>query len=108
MRLIKKWTLFLLLFVVFVVTLVAASENSSSVSLQFLNYHSPEWPVSWWMLCAFVAGVLVASMLALISYTRLRFRYRAAMRQVERAARELDRERNKALSTETSQVSGPS
>ncbi len=99
MRLIKKWALLSLLFVVFIVAMVAASENSSPVSLSFLDYHTSEWPVSWWMLCAFVAGVLLTSILAMISRTRLGFRYRAAMRQVERAARELERERNRTPTT---------
>jgi uncharacterized integral membrane protein len=93
MKLIKKWVFLLLLIAVFAITLVAASENSSEVSLYFLEYESFTWPVSWWMLSAFVGGVLFGSLLNLFSNTRLRLRHRAAEKKVVLTARELDAER---------------
>ena len=90
MKLIKKWLFTLLLFVVFIIALVAASENSAEVSLSFLDYQTPAWPVSWWMLTAFVAGVLVGGLLNLFSNTRLRIRHRAAEKKVAHTTRELD------------------
>ena len=93
MKLIKRCVFILLLFLVFVVAMVLASENSSEVSLRFLSYESPSWPVSWWMLTAFVVGVLSGSLLNLFSNTRLRLRRRTAEKQKVQTARELDQQK---------------
>ncbi len=92
MKLIKRWVFILLLFLVFVVAMVLASENSAEVSLRFLSYESPSWPVSWWMLTAFLVGVLFGSLLNLFSNTRLRLRRRTAEKQMIHTARKLDQQ----------------
>lgn len=82
MNLIKRWLFRLLLLVIFVVALLAAADNSQQARLGFLGYQTPEWPLSWWMLTAFVVGVLFGVLLNTWSNARLRFKARQANRQV--------------------------
>lgn len=91
MNLLKKWLFRLVLFVVFIAALLAASDNSNEVPLTFLDYQTPVWPISWWMLTAFVIGVLFGALLNTWSNTKLRFRARIANKQAEKSAKELDR-----------------
>lgn len=72
MAMIKKWLIRVVVFLVFIVALVAASDNSQEVPLSFLDYQTPAWPISWWVLLAFVLGVLFGVLLNLVSNTRLR------------------------------------
>ncbi len=90
MQLIKRWLFRIVLFVVFVVALLAASDNSTEVPLTFLDYQTPVWPVSWWMLSAFVVGVLFGSVLNFWSNTKLRINARSANKQIEKTSKELD------------------
>lgn len=99
MNLLKKWLFRLVLFVVFIAALVAASDNSNEVPLRFLDYQTPVWPISWWMLTAFVIGVLFGSLLNTWSNTKLRLSARNANKQVEKSAIELDK--SKAQSEDT-------
>ena len=91
MNLIKKWLFRLVLLIVFVIALLAASDNSHEVPLTFLEYQTPSWPISWWMLAAFVSGVLFGTLLNTWSNTRLRFSARTANQQAEKKSRELDK-----------------
>lgn len=84
MNFLKKWTLRLLLVVVFLVALLAASDNSEMVRLTFLDFETPAWPVSWWMLLAFVLGVGFGLLLNAWSNIRLRYKARQAGKQVAR------------------------
>lgn len=81
MEFIKRWLFRLLLLVIFVVALLAASDNSQEARLGFLGYETPEWPLSWWMLTAFVVGVLFGVLLNAWSNTKLRLKARQAKRQ---------------------------
>ncbi len=94
MNLIKKWLFRLVLLIVFVVALVAAADNSHEVPLTFLEYQTPLWPISWWMLAAFVVGVLFGSLLNAWSNTRLRVSTSRANKQVEKTKRELDKSKS--------------
>jgi uncharacterized membrane protein YciS (DUF1049 family) len=104
MNLLKKWLFRLVLLVIFVVALLAASDNSHEVPLTFLEYQSPEWPISWWMLASFVVGVIFGTLINTWSNTKLRVRARKANKQVEITNRELDRTKSDsaavALATE--------
>ncbi len=93
MNLIKKWLFRALLLIAFVAALLLASDNSTEVPLTFLDYQTPEWPISWWMLSAFVVGVLFGTLLNTWSNTRLRMSARSARIQVEKKTLELDRTR---------------
>ncbi|HAK53494.1 MAG TPA: hypothetical protein DCM54_16565 [Gammaproteobacteria bacterium] len=90
MNLVKKWLFRVVLFIIFLVALVAASENSTEVSLNFLDYRTPEWPVSWWVLTAFVIGLGFGSLLNLFSNTRLRLRHRSAEKKIAATNQQLD------------------
>ena len=97
MNLIKKWLFRLLVVLVFVVAMLAASDNSTEVPLTFLEYETPEWPISWWMLSAFVIGVLFGTLLNTWSNTKLRINARSANKKVEKTVRELDKTKSKPL-----------
>lgn len=91
MTVIKRWLFRLLIVVIFVVALLAASDNSEAVSLAFLSYETPRWPVSWWVLSGFVIGVLFGLLLSLVGTTRLKLDKRRAEKAVARGNRDLDR-----------------
>ena len=90
MNLVRKWLFRVVLVIIFLTALVAASENSVDVSLNFLDYRSPKWPVSWWVLTAFVIGFSLGSLLNLFSNTRLRLRHRDAEKKIAATNRQLD------------------
>jgi len=90
---IRKVLFFILATFIFIAALLAAADNSDAVSLRFLEWESPAWPVSWWMLMAFVIGVIFGSLLNLYSNTRLRMNARAASKTAESRTRELDEAR---------------
>jgi putative membrane protein len=90
MNLVKKWFFRGVLFIIFLIALVAASENSADVSLKFLDYRTPEWPVSWWVLIAFVIGLGLGSLLNFVSNTQLRLRHREAEKKIAATNRQLD------------------
>ena len=97
MNLIKKWLFRLLVVLVFVAAMLAASDNSTEVPLTFLEYKTPEWPISWWMLSAFVIGVIFGTVLNTWSYTKLRLNARSANKKVEKTVRELDKTKSEPL-----------
>ncbi len=97
MNLIKKWLFRALLLVVFVVALLAASDNSVEVPLTFLEYQTPEWPISWWMLAAFVVGALFGTLFNSWSNTKLRMNARSANKQAAKTTRELDKTKAASL-----------
>ena len=97
MNLIKKWLFRLLVVLVFVAAMLAASDNSTEVPLTFLEYKTPEWPISWWMLSAFVIGVLFGTLLNTWSNTKLRINARSANKKVEKTVRELDKTKSEPL-----------
>ena len=90
MNLVKKWFFRGALLIIFLIALVAASENSADVSLKFLDYRTPEWPVSWWVLIAFVIGLGLGSLLNFVSNTQLRLRYREAEKKIAATNRQMD------------------
>ena len=80
----------LIAFMVFFIALLAASDNSEEVSLTFLQYSTPLWPISWWVLAAFVIGVVFASVINSWNNTQLKLAARKANTQVKQTNRELD------------------
>jgi uncharacterized membrane protein YciS (DUF1049 family) len=90
MKLTRRWLFRAILLVIFLVALVAGSENSTEVSLVFIDYKTPEWPVAWWMLSAFVAGLFLGSLFNLFSNTKLRLKHRVAEKKFVATTRELD------------------
>ena len=97
MNLIEKWLFRLLVVLVFIAAMLAASDNSTEVPLTFLEYKTPEWPISWWMLSAFVIGVVFGTLLNTWSNTKLRLNARSANKKVEKTVRELDKTKSEPL-----------
>jgi len=90
MAFIKKTLFIFIALIVFIVALLAAADNSAEVALKFLDYETPVWPISWWVLTAFVTGVLFGNLLNLVSNTRLRMGARQANKSANLRTKELD------------------
>ena len=87
---IRKALFGVFLIFLFVVALLAAADNSDVVAIRFLDWQSALWPVSWWMLMAFVIGVLFGMALNFYSNTLLRHTARQANQVVVDRNRQLD------------------
>jgi len=90
MKMVKGLLFKLLAILVFFVALLAAADNSEEVSLSFLEYSTPQWPISYWVLSAFVCGVLFSSMINTWTNTRLRFAARKANNLVKQTNKDID------------------
>jgi len=90
MGFIKK-TLFLFIsLVAFLAALLAAADNSAEVALRFLEYETLVLPISWWMISAFVVGVVFGNMLNVLSNTRLQREARRSRKTAEGRTQALD------------------
>ena len=79
---IRKILFFVATFSLFILVLIAAADNSDPVILRFLQWESLPWPISRWMLLAFVVGLFFGAAFNFAS----NFRLRAAARQANRIA----------------------
>lgn len=59
MRLVKNLSLLLVVLAVLVVTLLFSLENQQSVSLTFTGWSAPALPVSFYVVAAFLLGLLL-------------------------------------------------
>ncbi len=91
MAFLKKWLFIFVMLAVFIVALLAAADNSEEVALKFMDFETPVWPISWWILTAFVIGVLFGNLLNVVSNTRLRMNARRANKMAAARTQELDR-----------------
>ncbi|MFT7685862.1 MAG: putative integral membrane protein [Candidatus Azotimanducaceae bacterium] len=90
MKVLKSLLFRFVVVVLFFVALLAASDNSEEVSLTFLEYVTPTWPISWWVLSAFVCGVIFASVFNTWTNTRLRLVARKANKVVDKTNHDID------------------
>jgi uncharacterized integral membrane protein len=79
---IRKILFFVATFSLFILVLIAAADNSDPVILRFLQWESLPWPISRWILLAFVVGFFLGAAFNFAS----NFRLRAAARQANRIA----------------------
>jgi len=86
----KKWLFRLFLLVVCIIVFLAASDNSAEVTLVFLDYESPKWPISWWILTGFVIGVAFGLGLSAVTTTRMKLEVRRTRKQVSASNEALD------------------
>ena len=93
MGFVKKVLFLFIALVAFLVTLLAAADNSSEVALRLLDYESPVWPISWWMISAFVVGVVFGNLLNVVSNTRLRMEARSERKIAQGRTQDLDKEK---------------
>jgi len=78
---------------VFVFLLAALAVNQDKIALQFVPWRTPEWSVFWWLLLAFLLGLLLGLLGILWSTARLSLRNRRIGKQLNDAQRELVRNR---------------
>ena len=90
MGFIKKTLFLFIALVAFLVALLAAADNCTEVTLRFLEYESPVWPISWWMIAAFVVGVAFGNLLNVVSNTRLRMESRRDRKIAQSRIKDLD------------------
>ena len=90
MGFIKKILFLFVALVAFLVAFLAAADNSAEVALRFLEYESPVWPISWWMIAAFVVGVAFGNLLNVVSNTRLRMESRRDRKIAQGRIKDLD------------------
>ncbi|MDG1204489.1 MAG: LapA family protein [Pseudomonadales bacterium] len=93
MKLFKSLIFKLVAVIIFILVVLVASENSEKVILSFLDYDSVAWPVSWWMMTAFLSGVIVASVWNLWTNSALRLAVRKANKRSDKTNQSLDQVR---------------
>jgi uncharacterized membrane protein YciS (DUF1049 family) len=93
MGFIKKILFLFIALVTFLVALLAAADNSAEVALRFLEYESPVWPISWWMISAFIVGVVFGNLLNVVSNTRSRIESRRERKIAQGRTRDLGEEK---------------
>ena len=93
MKLFKSLIFKLVAVILFILVVLVASENSEAVVLSFLDYESVAWPVSWWMMTAFLGGLIVASMWNLWTNSALRLAVRKANKRSDKTNQTLDQVR---------------
>ena len=93
MKLFKSLIFKLVAVIIFMLAVLVASENSEKVILSFLDYDSVAWPVSWWMMTAFLSGVIVASVWNLWTNSALRLAVRKANKRSDKTNQSLDQVR---------------
>jgi uncharacterized integral membrane protein len=98
MGFIKKTLFLFIALVAFLVALLAAADNSAEVALRFLEYETPVWPISWWMISAFVVGVVFGNLLNVVANTRLRMDARRARKTADGRTQELYQARAQPVS----------
>jgi uncharacterized integral membrane protein len=90
MGFIKKILFLFIALVAFLLVLLAVADNSAQVALKFLEYETPVWPISWWIISAFVVGVVFGNLLNVVSNTRLRMEARRERKTAQGRTQELD------------------
>jgi len=63
--------------------------NQDKIALQFVVWRTPEWSVFWWLLLAFLLGLLLGLLGIVWSTARLSLRNRRVTRRLNDAEREL-------------------
>ncbi len=77
--------------------LAALAVNQDPVELRFLAWHSPTVSVFWWLLCAFLTGLLVGLVGITVLTTRLSLKSRRLNRELTETRQELQRVRRSSL-----------
>lgn len=90
MTLLRRLVFWALAALAFIVALLAAVDNSNAVTLHFLRFESSAWPLSWWLLTAFLLGTLFGILLSFYSNLKLRLTAHAANRTAEKRRKALE------------------
>ena len=76
---------------VFFLALIGATDNSGRVALVFLEYATPEWPISWWVLIAFALGACFGYLMSLGSNVRTRVTAMKTQRELNRSTAQIEK-----------------
>ena len=90
MKFLKGLAFKVLIVLVVFLGLFFGTDNSESVAIVFLQYSTPELPISGWVLGSFVLGVLFASIINTWTNTRLRLASRKANNQMLKVNQTID------------------
>ena len=101
MQIVKGLIFKLFVLLVVVVGLFFGVDNSQEVPITFLEFTSPAFPISGWVLLSFVLGVLFASVVNTWTNTRLRLANRKAKGEIQKTHKHLD-QANAAAEVEAS------
>mgnify|MGYP006133297861 CR=1 FL=1 len=88
MALLRRFLFLIFALVVGLFGFLAATENSAAVALGFLGASTPAIPVSWWLVIAFVGGVLVATVVNMLTTLGLRGALRRALKDNQKLRRD--------------------
>ena len=91
MKFLRNLVFKLVAVVLFFTVLLLASENSTEVALTFLEYSTPVWPISWWVLGAFLIGVIFASIINSWTNARLKLATRKVNTRIQKTNETLDK-----------------
>lgn len=97
MQWLKRAVLIIVLLLVALATIDFMLENQQNISLQFLEKSSPEWPISLFIVIAFVLGSVLGIFIGWLITTRLRLRLMVQSNELNRYRKEVDKLRTQAV-----------
>lgn len=97
MQWLKRAVLIIVLLLVALATIDFMLENQQHVALQFLEISSPELPVSFFVVIAFVLGSMLGIFIGWLLTTRLRLRLMVQSNELSRYRKEIDKLRTQAV-----------
>lgn len=97
MQWLKRAALIIVSLLVALATLDFVLENQQSVTLQFLEMRSPEFPLSLFIVFAFIFGSLLGIFIGWLVTTRLRLRLIVQNNELNRHRKELDKLRTQVI-----------
>ena len=97
MQWLKRAVLIIVLLLVALATIDFMLENQQSIALQFLEFSSPELPISLFIVIAFILGSLLGILIGWLITTRLRLRLMVQSNELSRYRKEIDKLRTQAV-----------
>ncbi len=91
MKFIKTVLVRVIALLLFLIALMLGANNSDPAALVFLDWRTPEAPVTVWMLLAFLFGVGLTLIYNFWANTKLRLAARAARKNVDKVERDIDK-----------------
>lgn len=91
------------LFVLFCLAFILSTDNSTQVAISFLEWQTGTWPVSWWVLSGFAAGIVTGLLMAIVGNWRLRMAVRKTQKKLVRTQAEVDQLRALPKTSEPSE-----
>ncbi len=97
MQWLKRAVLIIVLLLVALSTIDFMLENQQSIALQFLEFSSPQLPISLFMVIAFILGSLLGILIGWLMTSRLRLRLMVQSNELNRYRKEIDKLRTPAV-----------